>query len=80
MRLDGFRDSIKNGHGFRSRMSDVKLRQLFMKIVNKNVTAHRSPGYQLWIEAAYPDNIYRFPPSLYPLFHEPKAIYVEARQ
>ena len=33
MRLDGFRDSIRNGHGLRSRMSDVTLRQLSMKIV-----------------------------------------------
>ena len=34
MRLDGFRDSIRNGHGLRSRMPDVTtLRQLSMKIV-----------------------------------------------
>ena len=35
MRLDGFRDSIINGHGFRSMVSDITLRQLFMNMVNK---------------------------------------------
>ena len=34
MRLDGFRDSIRNGHGFRSMVSDITI-QLFMNIVNK---------------------------------------------
>ena len=34
MRLDGFRHSIRNGHGFRSMVSDITL-QLFMNIVNK---------------------------------------------
>ena len=46
MRLDGFRDSIRNGHGFRSMVSDITL-QLFMNIVNKKCDV--SPQSRIFI-------------------------------
>ena len=47
MILDGFRDSIRNGHGFRSMVSDITLRQLFMNIVNKKCDV--SPQFRILI-------------------------------